>query len=82
VEGAAAGRNADSQSRSGAELRNFDPERLNLNSSNQGSPAWKDELKVLLLRGVSSKEAASAIAGRFNLSRRVAYQAALAMKED
>jgi len=28
-----------------------------------------------------AKEAASAIAGRFNLSRRVAYQAALAMKK-
>jgi hypothetical protein len=72
----------DSQSHPGPEPGNFDPERLNLNSSNQGSPAWRDELKALLLGGLSSKEAASAIAGRFNLSRRVAYQAALAMKKD
>jgi hypothetical protein len=34
------------------------------------------------MRGVSSKEAASASAGRFNLSRRVVYQAALAVKKD
>jgi len=82
VEGAAAGRNADSQSHPGPELSNFGPERLNLNSSNEGSPAWRDELKSLLMRGASSKEAASAIAGRFNLSRRVVYQEALAMKKD
>jgi 16S rRNA (cytidine1402-2'-O)-methyltransferase len=82
VEGAAAGRNADSQSHPGPEPSNFGPERLNLNSSNEGSPAWRDELKSLLMRGASSKEAASAIAGRFNLSRRVVYQEALAMKKD
>ena len=82
VEGAETGRNADSQSHPGPELRNFGPERLNLDSSNQETPAWRDELKSLLMRGVSSKEAASAIAGRFNLSRRVVYQAALAVKKD
>ncbi len=81
VEGAAAGQNSDSLSRSGPELSNIGLKRLNLNSTNQGAPAWTDELKGLLLRGVSSKEAASAIAGRFNLSRRVVYQAALAMKK-
>jgi len=81
VEGAGAGQNVDSQSHPGPEAGNFGPERLNLNSSTQGSPAWRDELKALLLGGLSSKEAASAIAGRFNLSRRVAYQAALAMKK-
>ncbi|MFZ0942728.1 MAG: 16S rRNA (cytidine(1402)-2'-O)-methyltransferase [Syntrophobacteraceae bacterium] len=81
VEGAGAGQNVDSQSHPGPEAGNFGPERLNLNSSTQGSPAWRDELKALLLGGLSSKEAASAIAGRFNVSRRVAYQAALAMKK-
>ncbi len=81
VEGAGAGQNADFQSHPGPEPSNFGPERLNLNSSNQESAAWRDELRDLLLGGLSSKEAASAIAGRFNLSRRVAYQAALAMKK-
>ncbi len=81
VGGAGAGRDVDSQSHPGPEAGNFGPERLNLNSSNQGSQAWRDELKALLLEGFSSREAASAIAGRFNLSRRVAYQAALAMKK-
>jgi 16S rRNA (cytidine1402-2'-O)-methyltransferase len=82
VEGAEAGRNADSQSHPAPELRSFGPERLNLNSTNEGSPAWRDELKGLLMRGVSSKEAVSTVAGRFDLSRRVVYQAALAMKKD
>jgi 16S rRNA (cytidine1402-2'-O)-methyltransferase len=74
VEGAGAGSNTGPEPY-------FDPESSNLNSTNQESPAWRDELKALLVRGFSSKEAASAIAGRFNLSRRLAYQAALAMKK-
>jgi 16S rRNA (cytidine1402-2'-O)-methyltransferase len=74
VEGAGAGSNTGPEPC-------FDPESSNLNSTNQESPAWRDELKALLVRGLSSKEAASAIAGRFNLSRRLAYQAALAMKK-
>lgn len=43
---------------------------------------WKDELKALLLGGLSSKEAASAVAARFNLSRKAVYQAALEMKKE
>ena len=81
VEGAGAGQNTDFQSYPGPGPSNLGPEGLNPNSSNQESPAWRDELRDLLLGGLSSKEAASAIAGRFNLSRRVAYQAALAMKK-
>jgi 16S rRNA (cytidine1402-2'-O)-methyltransferase len=50
--------------------------------NSNSTPAWRDELKALIGQGVSSKEAASSIAGRFNLSRRVVYQAALAMKKD
>jgi 16S rRNA (cytidine1402-2'-O)-methyltransferase len=42
---------------------------------------WEDELRVLLEQGVSSKEAASAISGRFDLSRRLVYQAALRMRK-
>ncbi len=44
-------------------------------------PAWQDELKALLSQGLSSKEAASAIATRFNLPRRTVYQKALEMKK-
>lgn len=43
---------------------------------------WRKELRALILSGFSSKEAAVAVAGRFNLPRRVVYQAALAMKKD
>lgn len=43
---------------------------------------WKDELKALLLGGLSSKEAASAVAARFNLPRKAVYQAALEMKKE
>ncbi|MGO9017662.1 MAG: 16S rRNA (cytidine(1402)-2'-O)-methyltransferase [Syntrophobacteraceae bacterium] len=68
VEGAGAGLDMESQSC-------LDP------SSVSCPPAWRDELNALLLGGLSSKEAASAIAGRFNLSRRVVYQAALAIKK-
>jgi 16S rRNA (cytidine1402-2'-O)-methyltransferase len=46
-----------------------------------GSPAWKDALEALLLKGLSSKEASSAIAARFNLGRKTVYQAALEMKK-
>jgi len=49
-------------------------------SSNPGPSVWRGELKVLLSQGLSSKEAASAIAARFNLPRRIVYQAALAVK--
>lgn len=42
--------------------------------------AWKDELFALLSGGSSSKEAASAVASRYGLPRRIVYQAALAMK--
>ncbi len=42
---------------------------------------WEGELKALLQSGLSSREAASAIAARFNLPRRVVYQAALTMKK-
>jgi 16S rRNA (cytidine1402-2'-O)-methyltransferase len=44
-------------------------------------PVWKDELENLVSRGFSSKEAASVVAARFNLPRRLVYQAALAMKK-
>jgi len=73
VEGIAPGPNAGSQSH----LEPEDP-----NPSNRELPAWRIELKTLLLSGRSSREAASAVAGRFNLPRRVVYQAALAMKKD
>ncbi len=43
-------------------------------------PVWKDELRDLLSRGLSSKEAASTIAARFNIPRRMVYQAALETK--
>ncbi len=43
---------------------------------------WEDELRSLLEQGISSKEAASTIAGRFNLPRRLVYQTALRMKKD
>jgi 16S rRNA (cytidine1402-2'-O)-methyltransferase len=58
------------------------PEGLNRDFSNRESPAWRDELAALLRQGLSSKEAASAIATRFNLPRRTVYQAALALKRD
>ncbi|MGC9965489.1 MAG: 16S rRNA (cytidine(1402)-2'-O)-methyltransferase [Syntrophobacteraceae bacterium] len=41
---------------------------------------WKDELKNLLSQGLSSKETASTIAARFNIPRRMVYQAALEIK--
>jgi 16S rRNA (cytidine1402-2'-O)-methyltransferase len=46
------------------------------------SPAWKDELRELLFQGLSSKEAASTIAARFNIPRRLVYQEALRDKGD
>jgi 16S rRNA (cytidine1402-2'-O)-methyltransferase len=42
--------------------------------------AWKDDLEHLLSQGLSSKEAASIIAGTFKISRRMVYQAALEKK--
>ncbi len=50
--------------------------------SGRDCPDWRDELKLSLSGGLSSKEAASAIARRFDLPRRVVYQAALAMKKE
>jgi 16S rRNA (cytidine1402-2'-O)-methyltransferase len=44
--------------------------------------AWEGMLRGLLEKGVSSKEAASEIAARFGLPRRMVYQAALAMKRE
>ena len=81
VEGAGPGWNADSQSCLKREPRSIGPERLDPAAPYQESPAWRYELEGLLLGGLSSKEAASAIAGRFNLPRRMVYQAALAMKK-
>jgi len=46
------------------------------------APAWRDELKALLVGGLTSKEAVTAIADRFNLPRRMVYQAALEVKKD
>ena len=57
------------------------PEGLNCESSDLESPTWRGELQALLRQGLSSKQAASAIATRFNLPRRMVYQAALAMKQ-
>jgi 16S rRNA (cytidine1402-2'-O)-methyltransferase len=51
-------------------------------SSDPDHSIWRDELKALLSQGLSSKEAASAIATRFGLPRRTVYQAALGMKKD
>jgi 16S rRNA (cytidine1402-2'-O)-methyltransferase len=68
VEGAGPGSNSDSKSRPVPESPQHDP------------TLWQGELKNLLSEGLSSKEAASAIAKRFNIPRRAAYQAALAMK--
>jgi 16S rRNA (cytidine1402-2'-O)-methyltransferase len=68
VEGAISGSDMDYKSRP-------DPESSSLSPS-----AWRGELKDLLSRGLSSKEAASAVAARFNLPRRTVYQAALEMK--
>lgn len=48
---------------------------------NQEPAAWKDHLSALLAKGLSSREAASDVASRFALPRRVVYQAALAMKK-
>lgn len=50
-------------------------------STSADPSAWRGELEVLLSEGLSSKEAASAIATRFSLPRRTVYQAALAMKK-
>jgi len=57
------------------------PVSAEYNLPSQGPTAWRDELRSLLLGGLSSREAASAIAGRFNIPRRVVYQAALALKK-
>ena len=51
-------------------------------SSDPDPSIWRDELKALLSRGLSSKEAASTIATRFSLPRRTVYQAALEMKKE
>ncbi|MDR3567281.1 MAG: 16S rRNA (cytidine(1402)-2'-O)-methyltransferase [Syntrophobacteraceae bacterium] len=45
------------------------------------SPPWKEELEALLSGGLSSKEAAQAVACRFDLPRRMIYQAALEIKK-
>jgi 16S rRNA (cytidine1402-2'-O)-methyltransferase len=70
VEGAGPGVDMGRQSSEGSESGSTDPE------------IWRDELKALLLGGVSSKQAASVIADRFNLPRRVVYQAALGVKRN
>ncbi len=57
------------------------PDGLNRESSDLESPTWRGELQALLQQGLSSKQAASAIATRFNLPRRMVYQAALEMKK-
>ena len=57
------------------------PEGLNRESSDLKSPTWRGELQALLQQGLSSKQAASAIATRFNLPRRMVYQEALAKKK-
>jgi 16S rRNA C1402 (ribose-2'-O) methylase RsmI len=55
---------------------------LNMDSKSRLDPSvWGDELQVLLSQGLSSKEAAAAIATRFNLPRRIVYQAALTIKK-
>ncbi len=74
VEGAGAGLDVNSKLSPG-------PESMNPDAFNQGSADWRDELKALLQGGLSSKEAASAIAGRFNLPRRLVYQVALEIKQ-
>jgi 16S rRNA (cytidine1402-2'-O)-methyltransferase len=81
VEGAGAGQDVNSKLSPGPEPRNFGSESMNPDASNQGSADWRDELRALLQGGLSSKEATSAIAGRFNLPRRLVYQAALAIKQ-
>jgi 16S rRNA (cytidine1402-2'-O)-methyltransferase len=73
VEGAGAGTDVDSKPYL---------ETVDNNSCDHESPSWRSELKTLLLNGLSSKEAASVVAGRFDLPRRVVYQAALGMKKD
>ncbi len=81
VEGAGPGMDMESKSHLEPGPPDIGPERLNRDPSNRESTPWRSELKALLLGGLSSKEAASAIAGRFHLPRRVVYQAALAMKK-
>ncbi len=41
---------------------------------------WKEELEKLVAGGISSKEAASIIAAKFNIPRRTAYTAAIEMR--
>jgi 16S rRNA (cytidine1402-2'-O)-methyltransferase len=46
-----------------------------------GGFPWQEELEVLLATGLSAKEAVQTIAGRFELPRRLVYQAALEMRK-
>ncbi len=69
-----------SESRLDAGSPDSGPEGLHRDFSSEESPAWRVELSALLRQGLSSKQASSAIAARFNLPRRTMYQAALAMK--
>lgn len=47
-----------------------------------GDPGWEEEIRTLIRNGVSSKEAASKIASKFNIPRRVAYKAALNLRKE
>ncbi len=54
-------------------------------STRKANPAlcledWKEELGKLIAGGISSKEAASIIAAKFNIPRRTAYSAAIEMR--
>ncbi len=77
VEGAATGAVAQPESEQAAESS----ELSNAECFRQQSLPWKEELKVLLAGGLSSKEAVQAVVRRFSLPRRVVYQAVLEMKK-
>ncbi|SPF34020.1 Ribosomal RNA small subunit methyltransferase I [Syntrophobacter sp. SbD1] len=77
VEGAGPAMGVDFKSGPDTETPGPGPEGFGQDTSD-----WRDELKSMLTGGLSSKEAASAIARRFDLPRRVVYQAALAMKKE
>jgi 16S rRNA (cytidine1402-2'-O)-methyltransferase len=81
VEGAGPGPDMDSESLPGTGSSAPGPEGLNRESTDMDSPTWRVELEAVLRQGLSSKQAASAIASRFNLPRRMVYQEALAMKK-
>ena len=81
VEGAEPGLDMDSKLLLDAGSSAPGPEGLNRESSDLESPTWRGELRALLRQGLSSKQAASATATRFNIPRRMVYQAALEMKK-